>query len=323
MSVVLGSGEYRYEVIENWGSLPNEWNFHEVAAVAVDQKDQVYCFTRGKHPVIVFDPDGNFLRSWGDGVFKRAHGATIGVDETIFLTDDGDHTVRQCSLDGKILLTIGVPGKAAPYQGGEPFNRCTHVAFSPRAIFMFPTVTATRACTNIPRTANCLLSWGESGSDPGQFNIVHNIVTDKDGWVYVADRENNRIQVFDGNGKYETQWNNMHRPCALYMDTTKNDPMCFVGELGRAWASTKKRRISATASMSTTKRASGWRAWAIFTPVRSRASSSRRTVSPSIRAAIFTSAKCRGQSWGSVCSRRANCAACKNSRSSVSGSSQG
>ena len=77
-----------------------------------------------------------------------------------------------------------------------------------------------------------LLSWGGSGSDPGEFNIVHNIVTDRDGWVYVADRENHRVQVFDGNGKYETQWNNMHRPCALYMDTSKRDPICYVGELG-------------------------------------------------------------------------------------------
>ena len=59
-------------------------------------------------------------------------------------------------------------------------------------------------------------SWGEPGTDPGQFNIVHNIVTDAEGWVYVADRENHRVQVFDGNGRYETQWNNMHRPCALY-----------------------------------------------------------------------------------------------------------
>jgi sugar lactone lactonase YvrE len=77
-----------------------------------------------------------------------------------------------------------------------------------------------------------LFSWGEPGCDPGQFNIVHNICTDKDGWVYVADRENHRVQVFDGNGKYETQWNNMHRPCALYMDTTGRDPICYVGELG-------------------------------------------------------------------------------------------
>ena len=65
MGVVLGSGEYRYEVIEGWGKLPDDWTFHEVAAVAVDQKDQVYCFTRGKHPVIVFDRDGNFLALLG------------------------------------------------------------------------------------------------------------------------------------------------------------------------------------------------------------------------------------------------------------------
>jgi hypothetical protein len=64
MAAVLGSGDYRYEVIENWGTLPDGWTFHEVAAVAVDAQDQVYCFTRGKHPVIVFDRDGNFLRAW-------------------------------------------------------------------------------------------------------------------------------------------------------------------------------------------------------------------------------------------------------------------
>ena len=95
MAVTVGSGEFRYEVIEGWGNLPAGWTFKEVAAVAVDSKDQVYCFTRGAHPVIVFDHDGNFLRSWGEGVFKRAHGATMAPDETIFLTDDGDHTVRK------------------------------------------------------------------------------------------------------------------------------------------------------------------------------------------------------------------------------------
>jgi DNA-binding beta-propeller fold protein YncE len=165
-------------------------------------------------------------------VFKRAHGATIGADDTIFLTDDGDHTVRKCTLDGKILLTIGVPGSCSNYQCGEPFNRCTHVAFSPKGeIYVSDGYGNSRVHKYSP-DGKLLLSWGESGSDPGQFNIVHNVVTDRDGWVYVADRENNRVQVFDGSGKYETQWNNMHRPCALYMDVTKNDPICFVGELG-------------------------------------------------------------------------------------------
>ncbi len=75
-------------------------------------------------------------------------------------------------------------------------------------------------------------SWGETGTDPGQFNIVHNIVTDADGWVYVADRENHRVQVFDGNGKYETQWNNLHRPCALCCCGRGKSPNFIVGELG-------------------------------------------------------------------------------------------
>jgi len=165
-------------------------------------------------------------------VFKRAHGATIGADETIFLTDDGDHTVRKCTLDGKVLLTLGVPGHAAPYQGGEPFNRCTHVAFSPAGdIYVSDGYGNSRVHKYSP-DGKLLFSWGEPGCDPGQFNIVHNICTDKEGWVYVADRENHRVQVFAGNGKYETQWNNMHRPCALYMDVTKKDPICYVGELG-------------------------------------------------------------------------------------------
>lgn len=232
MAVTLGSGDYRYEVIENWGRLPDGWTFKEVAAVGVDKHDNVYCFTRGDHPVIVFDKNGNFQRSWGEGTFKRAHGVTIAPDDSIFLTDDGDHTVRKCTFEGKVLMTLGIPGKPAAYQGGEPFNRCTHVAFSPKGeIYVSDGYGNSRVHKYSP-DGKLLLSWGESGSDPGQFNIVHNICTDREGWVYVADRENNRVQVFDGNGKYETQWNNMHRPCALYMDTTKNDPICYVGELG-------------------------------------------------------------------------------------------
>ena len=76
------------------------------------------------------------------------------------------------------------------------------------------------------------MSWGEPGTDPGQFNIAHNICCDPDGWVYVADRENHRVQVFDGNGKYETQWNNMHRPSGLCMESGTRTPRFFVGEIG-------------------------------------------------------------------------------------------
>ena len=74
-----------------------------------------------------------------------------------------------------------------------------------------------------------LFSWGSPGTDPGEFNIVHNIATDKDGYVYVADRENHRVQVFDSNGKYETQWGNLHRPCTICIS---EDQHVYIGELG-------------------------------------------------------------------------------------------
>ena len=231
MGTVIGTGKFIYEVAEGWGKLPEGWTYHEVAAVGVDRQDRVYVFTRGEHPVIVFDRAGNFLRSWGEGLFKRAHGVTMGPDDTIYLTDDGDHTVRKCSLDGKVLLTFGISGKPAPYQSGEPFNRCTHVALSPKnEIYVSDGYGNSRVHKYSP-DGKLLFSWGEPGSDPGQFNIVHNICADQDGYLYVADRENHRVQVFDANGKFQAQWHNMHRPCALYMNAGPN-PLCYLGELG-------------------------------------------------------------------------------------------
>src|SRR5262249_60603536 len=131
MAVTVGTGAFTYEIAEGWGKLPDGWTYKEVAAVGVDRRDQVYLFTRGEHPVVVLDREGNFLRSWGEGVFRRAHGIHLGPDDTRWLTDDGDHTVRHCTLEGKVLLTLGIPGAARAYMSGEPFHRCTHSALSP------------------------------------------------------------------------------------------------------------------------------------------------------------------------------------------------
>ena len=133
MAVILGTGEYRYEVVDHWAKLPPGMEFNaDVAAVGVDAQDRVYAFNRGAHPMCVFDRDGNFLRSWGEGLFRRAHGVHMAPDDTLWLTDDGDHTVRHCTLDGKVLLTLGIPGTPSAFMGGEPFHRCTHTALSPQ-----------------------------------------------------------------------------------------------------------------------------------------------------------------------------------------------
>jgi DNA-binding beta-propeller fold protein YncE len=228
--VILGSGAHRYRV-EDWGKLPDGWALNDVAAVVTDAKDNVYVFNRGDHPMIVFDREGNFLRSWGEGVFHRAHGIHIGPDESLYCTDDGDHTMRRCTLDGKVELEIGIPGRPAPFMSGEPFHRCTHTALSPDGDIYIADGYGNACVHKYSPDGKRLMSWGEPGTDPGQFNIVHNICCDLDGWVYVADRENHRVQVFDGNGRYETQWNNLHRPCGLYMPACR-DPLCYIGELG-------------------------------------------------------------------------------------------
>ena len=132
MPTILGSGEHRYRVVENWAKLPDGWNLTDVASVAVDSKDRIYVFNRGAHPMVVLDREGHFITSWGEGLFSRAHGLHIDADDNLYCTDDGDHTVRKCSTDGKVLLTIGIPNKPAPFMSGEPFHRCTHTALSPR-----------------------------------------------------------------------------------------------------------------------------------------------------------------------------------------------
>ena len=111
MADIVGGGDFRYRIVENWAKLPDGWSFKEVAAVAVDSKDRVYAFNRGEHPMMVFDRDGSFLNSWGEGLWPRAHGLHMGPDDSLYMTDDGAHCVRKCTLDGKVLLEIGIPGK--------------------------------------------------------------------------------------------------------------------------------------------------------------------------------------------------------------------
>lgn len=171
--VILGQGEHRYRVVENWGKVPDGWDLTDVGAVAVDSKDRVYVFNRGKHPMVVFDRDGNFITSWGEGVFPRAHGLFIDKDDILYCTDDGDHTVRKCTTDGKVLMTMGIPGKPAPFMSGEPFHRCTHTALSPKGEIYVSDGYGNACVHKFSPDGKLIKSWGETGTDPGQIGRAH------------------------------------------------------------------------------------------------------------------------------------------------------
>lgn len=225
-----GTADYTFTVAPDWGRLPNEIELGDVAGIAVDKQDRVYLFNRGAHPVVVLSKDGEFLTSWGHGIFENAHGAFIGPDECIYLTDNGDHTVRKFTLDGKLLLLIGEPKKPSAFMSNQPFCRCTHCALAPNGDIYVSDGYGNAAVHKFSPDGKQIKTWGSPGTGPGEFNLPHNICCDADGWVYVADRENDRVQIFDGNGKYESQIVNMHRPSALAI-TSRHRPDCIVGEL--------------------------------------------------------------------------------------------
>lgn len=238
-AVTLGMGEYTYYVQERWAKLPAGWVLGDVSSIGIDARDHVYVFNRGDHPVMVFDRHGNFLRAWGEGWFRRAHGIHVGHDGFVYVTDDHAHFVRKCTTDGRILLEIGTPGIASPYMSGVPFNRCTQTALSPAGdIYVADGYGNSRVHKYAPN-GSLLASWGAPGCDPGQFQIVHSIGCDEDGWVYVADRENHRVQVFDADGRYEAQWHSLHRPCGLFIAPGPSR-LCYVGEIGPVMPTTRR-----------------------------------------------------------------------------------
>lgn len=229
MTTALGSGTFTFEVVEGWAKLPQGWSFKECPDVAVDSKDRVYAFTRGEHGVIVFDRDGNFLSSWGEGVFGNAHGICIGPDDTVYCVDNGDHTVRKFSTDGELLMTLGTKDQPAPRFSGEAFNLPTGLAVSHKTGDLFISDGYGNARVHkYSAEGRHIMSWGSSGIDEGQFVIPHNIAVDRDDNVYVADRECHRVQVFDPNGRLQAIWSNIWKPSGIRVGVDGN---VYIAEL--------------------------------------------------------------------------------------------
>ena len=181
--------------------------------------------------MIIFDTDGNIVGTWDEHKFANPHGVTIAPDDAVFCVDNGDSTVRKFTADGNLLMTLGTPHKPAPKMSGEPFCAPAHVAIDKRTgeFYVADGYSNARVHKYTP-DGGYLFSWGESGTAEGQFNIVHNITTDGEGWVYVADRENHRIQIFSPEGKFETQWVNLSRAAAICIDGRSGQDLVYIGE---------------------------------------------------------------------------------------------
>jgi len=231
---LTGTGFHTYEVQDDWAILPEEMSRADIADVGVDGQDNVFLFSRSMHQVLVLDADGKFSHAWGDrDMFPRPHGVTVGPDGAIWLTDVADFTVRKCNAAGEVLLTLGRSGQSQPSFSGKPFGQCTHVAIDPDDECVFVTDGYTDGSVHkFTPDGRHLFSWGEAGTDPGQFSLPHNVATDRDGYVYVADRHNARVQVFTRRGKLEHIWYGMALPCGLHIDTVSGTQLAYLVEIG-------------------------------------------------------------------------------------------
>lgn len=231
MSTIAGSNTFAYEALIDWHQLPDGMRLHETPGVAVNSRDQVYVLTRNTdNPVLVFERDGSFIRTFGKGIFsERSHGVSIGPDDSVYCTDDGTHTVTKFTPEGELLLTIGTPNAPSPRWSGLPFCRPTQAAVSQHSghIYVSDGYANARVHEFTPE-GQLVRSWGEPGIDAGQFMVPHNIGIDSEDRLYVADREAHRVQVFDAWGNFLAMWNNVHRPCGL---TVGPDGNIYVGEL--------------------------------------------------------------------------------------------
>ncbi|MFN8525778.1 MAG: peptidyl-alpha-hydroxyglycine alpha-amidating lyase family protein [Chloroflexota bacterium] len=257
--MIVGEGKFRYEVHAEWEQLPKGWRHGDVAGVATDSQDRVYVFNRSEHPVIVYERDGKFLGSWGEGLFPRPHGITI-VNDIVYLADDTDHSVRKCTLDGRLLMTLGTVGKPADTgyvasapdnlttitRGGGPFNRPTRLSIGNNGDLYVSDGYGNARVHRFTADGTLINSWGEPGDRHGEFSLPHSVWAHTDGRVFVCDRENDRVQIFDAAGKYLSEWTNVQRPGDLYIDA---DNAVYVGQMhwtkgmtrlnGRTWTETR------------------------------------------------------------------------------------
>jgi len=242
-----GSGKYTYELVDGWAKLPGEWTFKDVGSVTTDAQDRVYIFSRSEHPMSVFDREGNFLYSWGEEIFQRPHGSGMGPDGTIYCTDDELHVVYKFNLEGKLLQTLGKKGQPSDTgyvmdyseffwslttikRGAPPFNRPTGVAVADSGTIYVADGYGNARVHKFSPEGELLLSWGEPGYKTGQFRLPHDIWVDKQERVWVPDRENSRLQIFDAQGKFLDQWEDIIRPTDLFIDDEGTVYVCELCE---------------------------------------------------------------------------------------------
>jgi len=247
--------EWPIPAITAAGTPAGPWNFGQVAAVATTAQGHILVLHRGAHPIMEFDVAGKFIRSWGEGMISEgkvvsiapvdrapggsgytvvygpagchscgAHSVRVDPEGNIWVVDAARHVVYKMNTQGLVIMQLGAKGVSGT--GPNNFNLPTDVAFAPNGDIYVSDGYGGARIVKYSRDGNRLLHWGRRGTGPGEFGLPHNLVVDAQGKVYVTDRDNQRIQVFDSNGKFLEQWKGVGGVSTLFMT---NDQRIWTG----------------------------------------------------------------------------------------------
>ncbi len=212
----VGSGKFVYEEVKEWAQYPDGWTTEDAPAVAVDSQDRVYALIRNKTGLLRFDRDGRFQTCWGEERFELPHGLFIAADDSVYVVDAWGHSVFKFTPDGEQLMLIEtkdnpsdtgyVRSKKPVVRGGPPFNEPTGCVLSPEGELYVTDGYGNARVHKFTADDELLFSWGEPGGGPGQFNPPHGAFVDENGLLYVSDRMNQRVQIFNPGGEYVNEW---------------------------------------------------------------------------------------------------------------------
>ena len=225
-----------YRTVRNWAQLPAGMKWAAVTAVEPAPDGSVYvvhrcfansCAGRSEPPILKFDKSGKLIQSWGAGMFIFPHGACVDPDGNLWVTDaqgrDGKgHQVFKFSPDGRVLMTLGKAGVSG--DGPDTFNQPTDVVVAPSGdIFVADghRETGNNRIVKFSKDGKFIKAWGKKGASPGEFHEPHTIALDSQGRLFVGDRVNNRIQIFDQDGRLLDVWTQFARPSGIYI--TRDD----------------------------------------------------------------------------------------------------
>ena len=220
MPPIIGAGDFRYEYQPEWPRMSSGVTLRGPSGVAVDSMDRVYVYQRYGPPVLVFDRDGNFFDSWErkNGTPLDAHHIHVGPDDTVYLADRDAHQVLIYDTDGNLRQSLGTRHRAAMQ---TPFNHPADVCVAPSGEIYVADGYGNSSVHRFSAAGDYISSFGSPGCGPGQFRVPHSLRVSRDGRIYVADRENHRVQVFTADGEFQTEWTDFKCPMGIHIDANQ------------------------------------------------------------------------------------------------------